>query len=142
MEDGVVIAVCLARAQRNNHIDVPLALRVFERIRFNRSHITHLSSVSNRDGYHNADFDSDEILRHPEILNLPRFRWVLEFDAERDAESHFDHLAADVRNGRKGTIEELSVPAGGTFDISERIYSNAVDDAEEEDQQSSLRAHL
>ncbi|KAF1851633.1 salicylate hydroxylase [Cucurbitaria berberidis CBS 394.84] len=120
MEDGVAAAVALHRAKG----DAKLGLQVFERIRFNRSHVVHMSSISNRDGYHNVDFDGEEIQKHPEILNMPRFKWVLEHDAEKNAEEHFDHLAADVRSGRQGTLEELSVPAGGGFEIEDRRYSD------------------
>lgn len=116
MEDGVAIAVALDRANG----DVQLALKVFERIRFNRSHAVHMSSIQMRDGYHNVDWDGPEIKENPEIVNMPRFAWVIEHDAEANAEAHFDHLARDVRIGRKGTIEELSLPAGGDFDVTKR----------------------
>ena len=83
-----------------------------------------MSSVSNRDGYHNVDFDGEEIRKHPEILNLPRFKWMLEFDAETDAEKHWARLAREVREGKQGTIEELSLAAGGNFDVEERRYGD------------------
>ena len=77
MEDGVAVAVALHRAKG----DVPLALRVFERIRFHRSHVTHMASISTRDGYHNVDWDGDLIRQNPELVNLPRPKWVIEHDA-------------------------------------------------------------
>ena len=120
MEDGVAVAVCLQRARG----DVPLALRVFERIRFNRSHVTHMSSIQMRDGYHNIDWDGDDIKKNPEIVNLPRFKWVIEHDAEANAERHFARLAKDVQSYKQGTIEELSLPAGGSYDIAERLDSH------------------
>ncbi|KAF2651148.1 salicylate hydroxylase [Lophiostoma macrostomum CBS 122681] len=120
MEDGVAVAVSLDRAKG----DVPLALRVFERIRFNRSHVTHMSSIEMRDGYHNVDWDGDEILKHPEIVNLPRYKWVIEHDAEENAERHFDHLAQDVKSYRPGTIQELALPAGGSYNVEERLESH------------------
>lgn len=116
MEDGIAIAVALDRAKG----DVPLGLRVFERIRFNRSHSVHISSVQNRDGYHNVDWDGPEIQENPEIVNLPRFEWVIEHDAEANAEANFEKLAGDVKSGKKGTIQELSLPAGGDFDVTNR----------------------
>ncbi|KAK7431022.1 hypothetical protein QQZ08_002552 [Neonectria magnoliae] len=118
VEDGVVLAVCLEKAAG----DVPLALQVFERIRFNRSHVIHQSSITARDDMHTIDWESDFIKEHPEVLNIPRMAWVLDFDAKADAEEHFDELAADVKSGRKGTIQELSLPATGAFDLSERHY--------------------
>ncbi|CAK7235800.1 hypothetical protein SEUCBS140593_009403 [Sporothrix eucalyptigena] len=122
MEDGVAIAIALQRAEG----DVPLALRVFERIRFNRSHVTHMASISTRDGYHNIDWDGDYIVKNPQILNLPRPRWVIEHDAAANAEEHFDHLAADVKSGRQGTIEELALPAGGDYSVSSRNTESQV----------------
>ncbi|KAL5329615.1 hypothetical protein ACEPPN_003130 [Leptodophora sp. 'Broadleaf-Isolate-01'] len=121
VEDGITLAICLEKSKG----DVPLALRVFERIRFNRSHITHMSSISVRDEYHNADWASSMIDDNPEGLNIPRPAWVVDFDAEKNAEEHYDQLAADVKSNRQGTIEELSLPAGGSFDISERDYYNS-----------------
>ncbi|KAK3322790.1 MAK1-like monooxygenase [Apodospora peruviana] len=115
MEDGVALAIALDRAQG----DVPLGLRVFERIRFNRSHVTHMSSISVRDGYHNVDWDGDLIKKNPQVLNLPRLSWVIEYDIFSEAEKHFDQLAADVRSYRPGTIQELALPAGGTYDVLE-----------------------
>ena len=116
MEDGVALAVCLERARG----DVPLALRVMERIRFNRSHVTHMASITVRDGYHNFDFDGDEILKNPHVLNLPRPEWVIEYDIERESEEHFDHLAADVRSYKPGSIQELALPAGGDYNTESR----------------------
>ncbi|KAM3501690.1 hypothetical protein MY10362_005362 [Beauveria mimosiformis] len=135
MEDGVALAVCLqraaARARDGNNISssgssnknkniVPLALRVMERIRFNRSHVTHMASITVRDGYHSVDFDGDEIMKNPQVLNLPRPEWVVEYDVEKEAEKHFDALAADVEAGRQGTIQELALPAGGDYNVESR----------------------
>ncbi|XWX01645.1 hypothetical protein V2A60_009673 [Cordyceps javanica] len=116
MEDGVALAVCLERARG----DVPLALRVMERIRFNRSHVTHMASITIRDGYHSFDFDGDEIFEKPQVLNLPRPEWVIEYDIEKASEEHFADLAADVKSGRPGTIQELALPAGGDYNLESR----------------------
>ncbi|TQV95289.1 monooxygenase [Cordyceps javanica] len=116
MEDGVALAVCLERARG----DVPLALRVMERIRFNRSHVTHMASITIRDGYHSFDFDGDEIFEKPQVLNLPRPEWVIEYDVEKASEEHFADLAADVKSGRPGTIQELALPAGGDYNLESR----------------------
>ncbi|EJP66829.1 MAK1-like monooxygenase [Beauveria bassiana ARSEF 2860] len=131
MEDGVALAVCLQRARmrdsnknnnknNSNNNNVPLALRVMERIRFNRSHVTHMASITVRDGYHSVDFDGDEILKNPQVLNLPRPEWVVEYNVEDEAERHFDALAADVEAGRQGSIQELALPAGGDYNVESR----------------------
>ncbi|KPM41898.1 hypothetical protein AK830_g4623 [Neonectria ditissima] len=118
MEDGVALAIALKRSKG----DVPLALRVFERIRFSRSHVTHMASISIRDGYHNVDWDGEELRKNPEILNLPRPEWVIEYDVESESEKHFEHLAADVRSYRPGAIEELALPAGGDYKPESRKF--------------------
>lgn len=117
LEDGLVLAMCLEKA----HGDVSLALKVFERIRYHRSHVTHMSSISMRDTYHNVDWDGDDLKNHPEQMNLPRFRWVIEHDAKANMETHFDRIAHDVRSNRPGTLEELSVPAEGDYSIQMRL---------------------
>ncbi|KAI1078998.1 FAD/NAD(P)-binding domain-containing protein [Whalleya microplaca] len=109
VEDGAAIAVCLDRAKG----DVPLALRVFERIRFNRQHVIHMSSVSNRNEYHNVEWTPEFVRAHPDSLILRRPDWILEHDARANALEHFDHLAEDVRSGKKGTLFELALPAEG-----------------------------
>lgn len=106
-------ATCLEKAAG----DVPLALQVAERVRYNRSHVIHQSSVSNRDSYHNWTWTPELAAKHPEVLTVPRPDWIVEFDARKAAEENFDRLAADVKSGRQGTIEELSLPAGGSFDL-------------------------
>lgn len=116
MEDGVALAISLERAKG----DVPLALRVFERIRFNRSHVTHMASIAVRDGYHTVDWESEELLQNPQILNLPRPSWVIEYDIASEAEKYFDDLAADVKSCKPGTIEELALPAGGDYGSEDR----------------------
>lgn len=118
MEDGVALAVSLDRSEG----DVPLALKVFERIRFNRSHVTHMASISTRDGYHDVNWDGDFIRKHPYILNIPRPSWVVEHNAEENAENSFDQLATDVRSGREGSIQELALPAGGDYSPESRMH--------------------
>ncbi|KAF4311869.1 salicylate hydroxylase [Botryosphaeria dothidea] len=108
LEDGVAIALALQRANG----DVPLALRVFERIRFNRSH---MSSVTNRDDYHRVVWTPEFVKDHPGALSIPCMDWIMEHDARANAEEHFDYLAADVRNDRPGTIKHLALPAGGSY---------------------------
>jgi 2-polyprenyl-6-methoxyphenol hydroxylase-like FAD-dependent oxidoreductase len=121
IEDGVTLAVCLEKARG----DVQLALKVFERIRFNRSHVIHQSSISNRDTYHNADFSGDYLVQHPELMNVPRPNWVVDHDARANAEEHFEHLAADIKRGKPGTLQELSLPADGNYeDETLRVYKN------------------
>ena len=110
MEDAVTAAVCLERAGG----DVPLALKVMERIRFNRSHVIHQAGAQNREIWHENPWEHVE--EDPEKIALARGDWILDFNAVKNAEEHFDHLADDVRSGKEGTLEELSLPAGGRYE--------------------------
>ncbi|KAJ4188538.1 hypothetical protein NW759_016830 [Fusarium solani] len=110
IEDGAVAAVCLQRAKG----DVPLALRTMERIRFNRSRITHQAGSAIRELWHGDNWDILEA--DPEKTAQARGDWVLDFDPIKNAEEHFDRVAEEVRSGKTGPLAELSVPAGGTFD--------------------------
>lgn len=106
MEDALTAAICLERARG----DVVLALKVMERIRFNRSEEIWLKSITTRDAMHYADWD--EIEKDPSQMTLGREAWILDFDPKKVAEDHYEHIAEDVRSGKPGTIRELSLPAG------------------------------
>lgn len=113
VEDAVTVAICLQRAQG----DVPLALSVFERIRFNRSHSIHQGSISTRDIYHQNDWSLEFVQEHPNSLIMPFFSWIVDHDPIKTAEDNFSRLASEVRSGKSGTIQELSLPAGGDYEV-------------------------
>ncbi|KAK7417296.1 hypothetical protein QQZ08_011676 [Neonectria magnoliae] len=112
VEDAATMAICLEKAQG----DVPLALQVFERIRFNRSHVIHQASISTRNIYHKNNWTLEMVKKHPDSLVMPLLDWVLDFDCQKNAEENYARLAEDVKSGKTGTIEELSLPAGGNYD--------------------------
>lgn len=113
VEDGAAIAACLDLAKG----EVPLALKVFERIRFNRQHVIHMSSVSNRDEYHTLEWTPEFVRKNSDSLTCRRPDWILEHDARANAYKHFDRVAEEVRSNKKGTIFELSVPAEGHIEV-------------------------
>ncbi|KAI8229210.1 FAD-dependent monooxygenase roqM [Colletotrichum sp. SAR 10_86] len=115
VEDAAVVAMCLERSKG----DVELALQVFERIRFNRSHVIHQASISTRNIYHQHDWTPEYVAKHPSSLVIPLFDWITEYDVYKEVDAHFDHLAEDVRSGKQGTIEQLALPAGGNYDEME-----------------------
>ncbi|KAJ5556475.1 salicylate hydroxylase [Penicillium frequentans] len=110
MEDATTTAICI----RNAKGDIPLALQVMERIRFNRSHVIHQSGIDMRDDWHKCDFE--KYADHPDSIAQMRTPWIIMFDPQVNAEKHYTALAKDVLKGRKGTIQELSIPADGNFD--------------------------
>jgi 2-polyprenyl-6-methoxyphenol hydroxylase-like FAD-dependent oxidoreductase len=111
VEDAITVAMCLEKAVG----DVPLALQVFERIRFNRSHTVHQASISTRDIYHKNDWSLEAVGKNPDSLVMPLMDWVVNFDVVEAVESNFERLAGEVRRGIEGSIEELSLAAGGTY---------------------------
>ena len=112
VEDGITVAICLQKCGG----DIELALQIFERIRFNRSHVIHQGSISTRDIYHKNDWTPEFVREHPNSLIMPFFPWIVSFDPAKTAEDNFDRLAADVKSGKQGSIEELALPAGGNYD--------------------------
>ncbi|KAF1841293.1 salicylate hydroxylase [Cucurbitaria berberidis CBS 394.84] len=111
VEDAATIAICLQKSNGN----VPLALQVFERIRFNRSHTIHQASIFTRNIYHKNDWSLETVQQNPDSLVMPLMDWILDFDAKKTAEDNFEQLASDVKSGREGSIEELALPAGGDY---------------------------
>lgn len=114
VEDAVTAAICLERVKESG--DISLALQVYERIRFNRSHVIHQASISTRDIYHKNDWTPELLRENPGALIMPLLDWVVSFDPIKTAKDNFDTLANDVRNGKPGSIEQLALPAGGNYD--------------------------
>lgn len=127
VEDAVTAAICLQKCNG----DVAAGLQVFERIRFNRSHVIHQASILTRNIYHKNDWTPDLVREYPDSLIIPFYPWVTDFDVFTNAEEHFDHLLQDVRSGKPGTIEQLALPAGGNYDamlLEKRIPEEKIDD--------------
>lgn len=111
IEDGAAIAACLDKAKGN----VSLGLRVFERIRFNRQHVIHMSSIANRDEYHKINWTREFVAEHPDALSISQPEWIIEHDARANVDEHFDRIANEVQTGKGGNLFDLSVPAGGSI---------------------------
>ncbi|KAK4247597.1 hypothetical protein C7999DRAFT_41135 [Corynascus novoguineensis] len=91
MEDGVALAACLDRAGKGR---VQEALRVWERIRYERVHKIQLTGITTREQWHKADWDA--ISKNPESLHLKREAWILNFDAEADAYASYDAVRDEL----------------------------------------------
>lgn len=94
MEDGVVLAACLDKAGKDR---VQEAVRVWERIRYERVHKIQQTGVTTREQWHKADWDA--IWKNPESLHLKREAWILNFDAEEDAYARYDAVRAELEKG-------------------------------------------
>lgn len=117
VEDAVTAAICLQKCQG----DVSLALQVMERIRFHRSHVIHQASISTRNIYHKFDWTPEFVKQYPNSLVIPLFDWITEYNVFEETEKHFDSVAQDIKDKKPGTISELALPAGGTYDAMEVV---------------------
>lgn len=97
MEDGVTLAACLDIAGKQN---VTVAMRVYERIRYERVHKIQATGVTTRDKWHKADWDL--IWQDPTLLHLKREAWILNFDVEKSVYSEYEN----VRRSLDGTIQD------------------------------------
>lgn len=109
MEDGVVMAACLDRAGKEK---VTEAVRVWERIRYERVHKIQKTGVMTREQWHKADWD--KIWKDPESIHLKREEWILNFDAEEDAYKSYDKVREKLEKGeqaewQKGTAHPAEV---------------------------------
>ncbi|KAL3487075.1 hypothetical protein BJX62DRAFT_241379 [Aspergillus germanicus] len=126
VEDAVTAAMCLAKCDG----DVALGLQVFERIRFNRSHVIHQASISTRNIYHQNDWTPELVRKNPDSLIIPFFPWITEYNVFEEVDRHYGHLAEDVKSGRQGSIQELALPAGGNYDAM-KLTTTGVDSHED-----------
>lgn len=92
IEDGVVLATCL---ELGGNGDIPLAVRAYEKLRYERVHRAQATGVKSRDLWHNADWDA--IKERPELIHLPRHTWLLNFDAQADAYKRYDEVVDGLR---------------------------------------------
>ncbi len=65
-----------------------LALKVFERTRYNRSMVLQIAGISIRDQMHDIDNEDKEPKEGDDYG--PREEWVIEFDMAANTEKHFD----------------------------------------------------
>jgi len=91
MEDGVVLAICLEKTGKRN---IPLAVRAYEKLRYERVHKAQATGVKTRERWHKADWN--DIWKAPESLHLVREAWLLNFDAEADAYKRYQEVAEQL----------------------------------------------
>lgn len=91
IEDGVVLATCLELGGKK---DVSVAVRAYEKLRYERVHAAQATGVDSRDRWHGADWEA--IRKQPELVHLPRHDWVLSFDAEADAYEKYEGVVKDL----------------------------------------------
>ncbi|KAH7075029.1 salicylate hydroxylase [Paraphoma chrysanthemicola] len=92
-ESAAVLALCLKLAGKEN---VPLATRVYEKLRFARVRQSQRNGEDLRDRWHNAlkNLDDNEDI-NPEDVKI-RNRWLYSFDAEADTRQRWQKVSALV----------------------------------------------
>jgi len=105
MGDGIVMVACLDRAASAakakdgpNKPDVQKAVRVCERIRYERVHKIQQTGITTREQWHKADWDA--IRKNPESMHLQGEAWILDFDAEEDAYASYDSVREKLSSDR------------------------------------------
>lgn len=87
----MVVAACLDRSGKEN---VAEAMRVYERLRYERVHKIQATGVATRDKWHKADWDA--IYKNPALLHIKREPWILDLDVEENAYAEYDAVRASL----------------------------------------------
>jgi len=102
MEDGVVLAACLHAAGKER---VPLAVRCYERMRYERCRRAQRLGETNRDTWHKADYTNVLEKDKAEGMKLPTPPWLFSHDAETSAYQMFPRVSKEILGGKYGTQE-------------------------------------
>jgi salicylate hydroxylase len=110
-ESAAVLALCLKLAGKDN---IPLATRVYEKLRFSRVRQAQLNGEDVRDRWHGTlrQLDGGE-KPDPDQVKIKN-RWLYPFDAEADTIKRWESVAAAARKELEiGEITPLFDPAKG-----------------------------
>ncbi|KAH7077569.1 hypothetical protein BKA63DRAFT_411071 [Paraphoma chrysanthemicola] len=105
IEDGATLAILITRAGRH---ELPMALRAYERLRFERTSLTQRMGWETRHRWHQTDWEA--VAANPEFLKLPQPEWLNGHDAEEYAATHFDKVVERLRNG--SPFQSSNIPTG------------------------------
>ena len=87
----MALGICLELAGKK---DVPLAVRAYEKLRYERVHKAQAMGPKTRERWHKANWD--DIWKNPEMLHLIREPWLLNFDQEADAYARYKEITAEL----------------------------------------------
>ncbi|EPQ55308.1 monooxygenase [Gloeophyllum trabeum ATCC 11539] len=104
MEDGCVLAACLQIGGKEN---VPMAVRAYEKIRYERVRRAQLLGEETRDMWHKADFD--KVKQDPEKIKLKREDWLFAFDCEANTYEVYEDVVKEL-SGQPTTNIGESLP--------------------------------
>lgn len=88
IEDGITLAAVLQQAGKDK---IPLAVRAWEKIRYQRVRRAQITGETTRDMWHKASENAKD-----EAVHLPRPEWLLGFDAEKHAYDVYEQTAKEI----------------------------------------------
>ncbi|KAF2811870.1 FAD/NAD(P)-binding domain-containing protein [Mytilinidion resinicola] len=103
IEDGATIAALLENTE-----DVPLALRSYIALRYERTALTQRMGWETRHRWHQTDWEG--VANNPAFLKLPQPVWLNGHDAEQYAYDNFDAVTANVL--KQAPFTSTNVPEG------------------------------
>ncbi|KAM5346043.1 hypothetical protein ACJ41O_009048 [Fusarium nematophilum] len=95
IEDGAALASLVDKAGKSN---LKLALRAFEKLRFDRTSSTQRMGWEVRHKWHQTDWE--RVKRNPEFLKIPQPEWLYSGDAEKYGYEQFDAVVAHLTQGK------------------------------------------
>lgn len=115
IEDGCALATSLALAHSDPRIKntVPAALRLYERLRYERVKTAQKKGEAVRDMWHNVDWS--KVRENPELVKIPRETWLVFHDTERYVHRVWDRAVEEMM-GTGPEIPHASLCAGPDSD--------------------------
>lgn len=92
----------------NGKANIPLALRAYEKLRYERTSLTQRMGWETRHRWHQTDWEA--LASNPDILKLPQPAWLNGSDAEQYAYDNFDAVKASLENGTP--FKSTNIPEG------------------------------
>lgn len=99
MEDGTTLAICLELSGKD---DAPIALKAYEKMRYERVRKAQKTGETTRDKWHKADFD--RVKENPTLVKLPREPWLLNHDAEAHTYAVYAATVAELVGKSRASI--------------------------------------
>ncbi|KAF6787322.1 FAD binding domain protein [Colletotrichum musicola] len=112
LEDGLSLAAILHLSGKK---DAPLALRVQNKLRFERVTCAQKMGFRNRENFHNTDWDA--AAKDPASVLKQVDRWVSSHDPEKYAYEMYEKCAAHIVSGGNEPFQNTNTPPGHTFKL-------------------------
>ncbi|KAL6405131.1 hypothetical protein AUP68_11975 [Ilyonectria robusta] len=105
IEDAATIGALLEKTGKAN---IQLALKSYERLRYERTSLTQRMGWETRHVWHQTNWDA--VAANPEMLKFPQPAWLLGSDATKYAEEQFEAVKASIESGKP--FVSTNIPEG------------------------------